>query len=50
MPDIIQTDLAQTTPGDAPDSMKFAMLLAALTPSERSQVAQLLESLLEPAA
>ena len=37
MPDIIQTDLAQTTPGDAPDPIRLAILFAALTPQERSQ-------------
>lgn len=44
------TRKTQTPPGDVPDFETFAKLLAALTPSERGQVAQLLDSLLKPAA
>lgn len=50
MPEMIQTEQAQTTPGEVPDSAKFEKLLAALTPSELLQVAQLLDSLLKSAA
>ena len=45
MPDTNQTRRTQETPGDAPDSIIFAELFAALTPLERAQVMAYMASL-----